>query len=145
MTDNVAVAPATGVGTAPVATDDIAGVHYQRIKVTFGADGSATDVSGANPLPVTAAASASFGSGRATVATAGTRVQLASQACTSVTVKAGRDNSNTAYVGGSGVTSANGYELDPGDTLTVDVSNTSLVWVDAAVSGDHVTYGWVNS
>ncbi len=34
------------------ATDDIAGVHHHRVKVTTGADGTANDVSSANPLPV---------------------------------------------------------------------------------------------
>lgn len=48
MADNVAL-PATGVTTA---TDDIGGVHYQRIKAGFGAEGSHTDVSTAAPLPV---------------------------------------------------------------------------------------------
>jgi hypothetical protein len=35
-----------------IATDDIGGIQHQRVKVQFGADGSATDVSSANPLPV---------------------------------------------------------------------------------------------
>jgi len=34
-----------------VATDDISGVHVQRVKATWGADGTATDVSAAAPLP----------------------------------------------------------------------------------------------
>lgn len=47
--DNI-TAPATG---AVLATDDIGGIHYPRTKLSFGADGSATDVSSAAPLPVT--------------------------------------------------------------------------------------------
>lgn len=61
MADNFAFTPGAG-GTG--AADDIGGVLYQRIKVTFGADGSATDVSAASPMPVdtgtTANPSASF-------------------------------------------------------------------------------------
>jgi len=34
------------------ASDDIAGVKHQRVKLEHGADGSATDVSAASPLPV---------------------------------------------------------------------------------------------
>lgn len=34
------------------ATDDISGIKYQRVKVTYGDDGSATDASANNPLPV---------------------------------------------------------------------------------------------
>jgi hypothetical protein len=50
MADNVELS--AGTGGAIAATDDIAGVHYQRVKVTFGADGAATDVAAAAPLPV---------------------------------------------------------------------------------------------
>jgi hypothetical protein len=49
LVDNVAIT--AGAGTS-VATDDVGGVHYQRVKPAFGADGSASDVSAANPLPV---------------------------------------------------------------------------------------------
>ena len=50
MADNLTL-PATG---ATVAADDVAGVIYQRVKLTLGADGvSDGDVSSANPMPVT--------------------------------------------------------------------------------------------
>lgn len=39
-------------GNDTIATDDIGGIKYQRVKVTFGTDGSATDVSTSNALPV---------------------------------------------------------------------------------------------
>ncbi len=48
MTDNVAVTPGTG---ATIAADDISSVYYQRVKISHGADGSATDTSTASPLP----------------------------------------------------------------------------------------------
>jgi len=41
MADNVAIT--AGAGTT-IATDDIAGVQYQRVKLSLGADGAATDV-----------------------------------------------------------------------------------------------------
>mgnify|MGYP001588053791 FL=1 len=41
----------SGTGGDTIASDDIAGVKYQRVKVVFGADGSATDASSTNPLP----------------------------------------------------------------------------------------------
>jgi hypothetical protein len=50
MADNVGYTP--GVG-ATVAADDIGGVLHQRVKIGVGADGVATDVSAANPMPVT--------------------------------------------------------------------------------------------
>jgi hypothetical protein len=40
-------------GTDTIASDDIGGVKYQRIKLTWGVDGSAVDASATNPLPVT--------------------------------------------------------------------------------------------
>jgi hypothetical protein len=51
MADNVAIT--AGSGTS-IATDDIGGAHYQRVKPAFGVDGSAVDVSTTNPLPVAA-------------------------------------------------------------------------------------------
>lgn len=54
MADNVSINPGTGT---PIATDDIGGVQYQRVKVCYGPDGSATDASADNPLPVTFAGS----------------------------------------------------------------------------------------
>jgi hypothetical protein len=41
-----------GSGGDVIATDDIGGVKHQQVKVEFGADGMATPVSSANPLPV---------------------------------------------------------------------------------------------
>lgn len=43
MADNVAIT--AGAGTN-VATDDISGVHYQRVKLSIGADGAAADIAG---------------------------------------------------------------------------------------------------
>jgi hypothetical protein len=49
MADNVGYTPGSG---ASIAADDIGGVLHQRIKLGVGADGAATDVSEANPMPV---------------------------------------------------------------------------------------------
>ena len=51
MADNLAYTPGSG---ATVATDDIGGAQYQRIKLASGADGTAVDVSAAAPLPIAA-------------------------------------------------------------------------------------------
>jgi hypothetical protein len=51
MADNVAIT--AGSGTT-IATDDVGGgVHVQRVKNTYGVDGTATDVSRTAPMPVT--------------------------------------------------------------------------------------------
>lgn len=49
MADNVTIT--SGAGTT-IATDNIAGVNWQRVKVGIGDDGVAADVSQANPMPV---------------------------------------------------------------------------------------------
>ena len=54
MADNVSLTPGSGF---TVATDDVGGIHFQRVKVAFGADGNATDASSVNPLPVAVATS----------------------------------------------------------------------------------------
>ena len=61
MVDNVTI-PTTGAGTATpvVATDDVAGIHYQRVKIDLGGDGLASPLvrgqqTKANSLPVTLA------------------------------------------------------------------------------------------
>lgn len=51
MPDNVPITAGSGTN---VATDDIGGVHYQRVKPAWGVDGVAVDVSAAAPLPVDA-------------------------------------------------------------------------------------------
>jgi hypothetical protein len=50
MADNTTLNP--GASGDIIATDDIGGVKHQRVKIEHGADGSATDVSTASPLPI---------------------------------------------------------------------------------------------
>lgn len=52
MAENVNITPGTG---DIVAADDISGVKHQRVKISQGVDGSATDVSATDPLNVTLA------------------------------------------------------------------------------------------
>lgn len=49
MADNVGYTPGSG---ATIAADDIGGVLHQRVKLGVGADGTAVDVSDANPMPI---------------------------------------------------------------------------------------------
>ena len=51
MADNVTLN--AGSGGSVLATDEISSVHHQRVKMQYGVDGSATDVSATNPLPIT--------------------------------------------------------------------------------------------
>ena len=67
MADNIQVTQGSGT---TMATDDIAGVQYPRVKVSWGVDGSAVDASATNPLPVTGTVTANAGTGNFTVAQA---------------------------------------------------------------------------
>lgn len=50
MSDNTVLN--AGTGGDVISTDDIAGVKVQRVKVQYGTDGAATDVSTTNPMPI---------------------------------------------------------------------------------------------
>jgi hypothetical protein len=84
---------------------------------------------------------ASVYTGKTTVTTAGTRVVLASaQVITSVTVKALAANTGTIYVGGTTVASTNGFQLAASQSVSLDITDLSTIWLDASVSGEGVTY-----
>lgn len=51
MADNVGYTPGSG---EIIATDDIGGVQYQRVKPVWGTDGVANDVNANTPLPIQA-------------------------------------------------------------------------------------------
>lgn len=84
MADNDPRAASATTGTLlPVASDDIGGVHYQRVKIHLGADGVAGgDATPTNPLPTRESAAA----------TAAVTVVAASQAAAGVTVLAANTN-----------------------------------------------------
>lgn len=77
---------------------------------------------------------------KVTVASAGTRVVLGSANCLSVTITALAGNAGIIYVGGSGVTSANGHQVTAGSSVSLDINSLGAVWIDATNSGDSVTY-----
>ncbi len=145
MADNTTLTTMTGGDV--IATDDIGGVKHQRVKVGHGVDGAYADATPAAPLPVsgpvTLTGGSAVGSAKATVTTAGTRVQLAANAALGVTVRAKSSNTGLIYIGGSTVAAATGFDLMPGEAVSFDVANTNAVYADAATSGDGVSYVWV--
>ena len=77
----------------------------------------------------------------ATVVTAGVRVQLPSHPCQEVTIIARRLNTGYIYVGGSTVSSsAYGAELQARGSIVLRVNNSNLIYIDASVSGEGVSY-----
>lgn len=142
MSDNVQIT--AGSGTS-VATDDIGGVQYQRVKVSHGADGSASDASSSSPFPITQGV-AGVSDGRKTVTTAGTRVALvaSSTPARQVFITALSGNTGTVVVGGSTVVASlstrTGVPLDAGDTLAIDVADLSHLYLDSTVNGEGVSF-----
>ena len=86
--------------------------------------------------------------GSITVATPGTAVAIATSgnAITAVSFRARTDNTGAVYVGDSGVSSSNGYRLEPGDELNLSFKETidlRRFFVDADTANDAVDFAGV--
>jgi len=88
----------------------------------------------------------SFGDGNKTVTTAGTSVQLSSSSVPAkkITIQAKSANTGSIYVGSSTVSATRGIELLPTGTITLSVNNLNLIYIDASVSGEGITYIYEN-
>jgi hypothetical protein len=106
------------------------------------------DVTNAGTFAVqnTEQGTASIGSSSQNVTTAGTRVQLGSQACKWLTIQAKDTNTDGVIIGGSAVlySSRNGYVLFPSQSVTLKISNLNLIYVDSSVSGEGIGYIYGN-
>lgn len=75
-----------------------------------------------------------------TVTTAGTRVQLSSNAIEGAVLQAPSTNTGVIYVGGSNVSSSVfGAELQPGQATGLAIDNANKIWIDASVNGDKMS------
>jgi len=82
-----------------------------------------------------------------TVAAAGTAEQLTENNglnMPTVDIKALSTNAGLVYVGGSGVTSSNGYELAAGAAVSLEASreeriSLSDIWLDVGTNGEGVS------
>jgi hypothetical protein len=85
---------------------------------------------------------AALQNGQKYVTSAGTRVALASSTAIyhSVTIMAQSGNSGWIYIGNSSVSNSNGYILDAGETVTIEIANLSTIYVDSSVNGEGVSY-----
>lgn len=98
-------------------------------------------------FPVTGSISvgghSSVGTGKLTIDTAGTAQQLASdQECKRVHIRALSTNTGMIAIGDSNVSASDeqGVLLFATQTLTLDVGNLNLIYIDASVSGEGVSY-----
>lgn len=131
MADNLAVTPGSG---ATIASDDIGGVHHQRVKISQGADGSATDVSSAAPLSVKQplASSGTFGAAAPTTSSASA---VASNSARNQLLLV-NNGSQTVYVGTGTVTTSNGIPIPPGGSLTITTYYGAVHAITASGTGD---------
>lgn len=60
-----------------------------------------------------------------------------------VIVKALSTNTVSVYLGGSGVTTSNGLELAPGQSMTIPVTDPALIYCIAGSSSQKLRIGWV--
>lgn len=57
-----------------------------------------------------------------------------------IQIKASKDNQGVVYLGGSEVTSEDGYPLDPGENIFLPIDITDGLYGFAEVNGDKVNY-----
>lgn len=80
-------------------------------------------------------------SGHVTVATPGTAVQLPAFACREVTIIGLDSNTGPIFVGDAGVSPTTyGVKLNKNGSITLPVQNTNMVYLDAAVTGEGISY-----
>ncbi|MFE7082565.1 hypothetical protein [Priestia megaterium] len=93
------------------------------------------------PLGDPRAGSSSLSGKVKAVTTAGTKAQLDDIPCREVTVIAKKGNTGSIYVGGSDVSSTVfGVELKANEAFTFPVNNANLIYINASVSGEGVSY-----
>lgn len=78
--------------------------------------------------------------GHKTVTTAGTAVPIGTGAIISITLKALHANTGMIYVGGYDVAAANGFVLDAGEPVSLDVDNLADVYINADINGEGVSW-----
>jgi hypothetical protein len=134
MADNVLIQ--TDPGGVPVATDEIAGVQHQRFKVQHGADGEATDVSTASPLPIRPDRGAAVFSGsHTTSATPNTSSEVRPANTARKDIEIINISDSTIYLGFGGAAVAEaGIPLTPGSGYYSERSTEQITSICAVVS-----------
>jgi len=67
-------------------------------------------------------------------------VILTSGPCISATIKSMSGNSGDIYIAGQALQSGEGFVLEPGEAINLDIDNFGRVHLLASVSGDRVTF-----
>lgn len=144
MADNL---PISSIPGSSIAADDISSVFYQRMKVSWGVDGSAVDASASNPLPVTVSNSNTNGqatmANSAPVVIASDQTVLTSNGLTEYeTVAASQTAQTLGATGATGDTIAGILIIpattSPGNVLLLDNATSITIFVGGASSVAHL-------
>jgi hypothetical protein len=109
---------------------DPAGDNYDRVRIDSNGNLLTSEVG-----------SAQITANVLNVPTAGTRVQLPNIPCREVTVIAKRANTGSIFVGGATVSATvYGSDMSARDSFTFRVSNANMIWIDASISGEGISY-----
>lgn len=111
----------TPPSTTVVAADDIAGVKYQRTKLVFGTDGSATDASSTAPLPVTLEFTGSNATALNILGTVTANINSVAGLALDATLTGGTQKTKIV----DGTTSTNAVSVSAGGALKVDNSGVT--------------------
>jgi len=110
----------------------------------LGNDGTnlyAPNIDSAGNISMKPVGSSAIKGANSAVTTAGTRVQLPSYTCRKIVITANRTNTGYIYIGGSNVSSTvYGIELVANGQITLEISNTNLIYIDASVNGEGISY-----
>lgn len=94
-----------------------------------------------NPMPVKSGGSNFLYTDLLGVTTSGARVPLPNIPCSEVTVIAKETNTGVIYVGDSNTSSSRyGIKLKADGSFTFAVKNANLIYIDASVSGEGISY-----
>ncbi len=123
MADNVTSPIGNGV---LFASDDVGGIQYPRTKMSIGADGSATDVSSANPLPIIVGALPAGTNRSGSITTGGIAQQLAAlnTARTGLFIQniSGADLWVNEIGSNASINTAGSWKLAPGESFSVSTN-----------------------
>ena len=132
MADNITLN--LGSGGDVLAADDIGpGVKYTRSKITIGAAGDNDgDISNSNPMPSKLNPTTSFVASTQVTVNITPEVQLGNNISTrGVVLKSSSGNIGKIFIGLTGVTTSTGFELNAGDSISIPVSNSNLIYATA--------------
>jgi hypothetical protein len=132
VADDIKVAPSLNPADPSVATDDVGGKHYQKIKAGWGPDGTVneTDEATGKRLPVSSTPSKTASVIPAQVAVAITATSLLASNLNRKSALIRNIGSYDIYLGQSGVLTTTGFLLRPGETFEDD--RTTQQWYGIA-------------